>query len=495
LTRSALGERLLAVIQPVLFAWATVFAMATDVVSTPAALVRPLLVSALIALAIFGLLLIVARSWMLAALFASGLVLFSVRQPAVGLALIALAVWWLLVVFLRRRGGRPQPRPDVLRFAVRASGFFSIALMAVTGWTLYSDVSAGNAAWDAPSYTATGSGGPNVYVLLADGYPRSDTLAETFDIDNGEFLADLESLGFVVSDGARANYNKTWLTLASMLNGTYIDRVLTDDVPADGSIQIRWLAEVIHGAAMFDPFRDRGYVIRSVPSPFTSTSLTSVDDLIDIGGMTELEVRLISASPWAQVFRDPTLAFLRTEQSDVVRAALDTTAALAEESGTDPQLVITHVHSPHTPFVLHPEGTEPFPAPACQPTFCPFWNATIQELDIEFDEFRDGLEVQITELNRLILASVERIIDADPDALVILMSDHGIRYSLDDLDEHYRILLAARTPDGSALFLDDESPVNVLRGVLGHLGEPMDPLDYELWESDWFRVLDMERAE
>ena len=287
----------------------------------------------LIALAIFGLLLLVTRSWMLAALFASGIVLFTVRQPAIGLALIALAFWWLLVVFLRRRSGRPPPRPDFPRFVVRASGFFSIALAAVSGWSLYADVSAGDAAWEAPSYSATGSGGPNVYVLLADGYPRADTLAETFDIDNSEFLSDLESLGFVVSDGARANYNKTWLTLASMLNGTYIDRMLTDDVPEDGSIQIRWLAEMIHRAAILDPFRDRGYVVRSIPSPFTSTSLTSADDRIDIGGLTELEVRLISASPWAQLFRDPTLDFLRAEQRDVVQAALDTTAALAEQPG------------------------------------------------------------------------------------------------------------------------------------------------------------------
>ncbi len=478
-----------------MFAWATVFAMATDVVSTPAALVRPLLVSALIALVIFGVLLTVARSWMLAALFASGIVLFTVRQPAFGLALIALAFWWLVVVFLRRRRGRPSPRPDVPRFVVRASGFFSIALAAVSGWGLYADVSAGDAAWEAPSYSATGSGGPNVYVLLADGYPRADTLAETFDIDNSEFLADLESLGFVVSDGARANYNKTWLTLASMLNGTYIDRMLTADVPEDGSIQIRWLAEMIDRAAIFDPFRDRGYVVRSVPSPFTSTSLTSADDLVHIGGLTELEVRLISNSPWAQLFRDPTLDFLGNEQRNVVQVALDTTAQLAEQPGEDPQLVITHIHSPHTPFVLHPDGTEPFPAPACQPTFCPFWNATIQELDIDFDAFRDGLELQIEELDRLIVAAVQRIVDADPTSIVILMSDHGIRYSLDDLDEHYRILLAARAPDGDALFPDDESPVNVLRGVLGHLGEQMAPLDYELWESDWFRVLEMERAE
>ena len=67
-----------------------------------------------------------------------------------------------------------------------------------------------------------------MYVILLDGYPRADTLQETFGIDNTAFTADLEDRGFTVSDGARANYNKTWLTLASMFNGSYVDRMLVD---------------------------------------------------------------------------------------------------------------------------------------------------------------------------------------------------------------------------------------------------------------------------
>ena len=75
------------------------------------------------------------------------------------------------------------------------------------------------------------------------------------------------------------------------------------------------------------------------------------------------------------------------------------------------------------------------------------------------------------------------------------MSDHGIRYSLEDLDEQYRILLAARTPNGEELFPDNESPVNVLRRILARLGEDVAPLEYERWESDWVRILHMDRAE
>ena len=56
------------------------------------------------------------------------------------------------------------------------------------------------------------------------------------------------------------------------------------------------------------------------------------------------------------------------------------------------------------------------------------------------------MKLQLDELNRLVLEALDRIQEVDPDAVVVLFSDHGIRYSLEDLDEHYRILLAARTP-------------------------------------------------
>ena len=488
-------EKWLAAVQPVLFAWAAVLAMATEIVTTPAAMVRPLVVGMAIALGAFGLFLGVTRSWALAALITSGLVLFNARQPAIGLAMIVIACWWLLVVYLRHRSGRPSPRPTVPRFAARASGIFSIVLVSVTAWGLVVDASTGEPQFAWASYPAVGSGGPNVYVLLADGYPRADTLSETFAIDNRPFLTELERMGFVVSDGARANYSKTWLTLASMLNGTYVDRMLAGQpVPPDGSKQIRWLGTMINRAAILDAFRERGYTIRSLPSPFTSTTLSTADELVDVGGMTELEVRLISASTLALMVRDPVLDFLRSGQRDMVIRSLEATAAMAERP-EGPQLVLTHLHSPHTPFVLHPEGTEAADAPACQPVHCPFWNATIQELELGFDEYQVGLTLQIEELNRLLVAAIGQIVEADPSAIVVLMSDHGTRYSLDDPDEHFKILLATRTPDGDTLMVDDDSPVNILRRVLARLGEGVGPLDYERWNSDWVRILDMERAE
>lgn len=491
-----LGERLIAVLQPVMFTWAAIINLATSLAADPDAAFRSLAVGALIALAAFGLSLLLTRSWTLATLLASGFMLFTVRQTLAGLAMLTFAVWWLLVLLVRRYTGRRAPNWALPQFIARATGIFSIALVAVAGWGFASAVSAGQPEWNPPSYSADGSGGPNVYVILLDGYPRADTLQETFGIDNTEFTADLEDRGFTVSDGARANYNKTWLTLASMFNGSYVDRMLIDGrVPEEAPIQVRWLAGMIERAAMLDAFRDRGYLIRTVPTPFTSTALTSADEIADVGGLTEVEARLISLSPWAQIFREPVLDFLVAQQLSVIDRSLELTAAFAEVRADQPQLLFSHIHSPHTPFVLHPGETEPAPLPECLPTLCSMWSTTTEELGIGTAEFADAMELQLDELNRLVLEALDRIQKADPDAVVVLFSDHGIRYSLEDLDEHYRVLLAARTPDGETPFADNDSPVNILRGVLARLVEGVEPLEYERWDSDWVRIMDMERAE
>jgi hypothetical protein len=489
--------RLLAAIQPACFAVAAVLSMATEIVTTPESLIRPIVVALLIGLVAFATALALTRDWTLAAIFGSGFVLFTFRQTIPGMVLIGFGVWWLLIRYLRQARGRTAPKANIVAFVTRAVGIFSVVLLAVSAWGLVNDYRNGQPVWDVPVYDAAGAGGPDVYVILVDGYARADTLAETFAIDTTDFLAGLGELGMSVSPEAQSNYNKTWLSLASMFNGAYVDRIadLSAVAPDDSSIHTRWLQGMIQRASVLDAFRERGYVIRTVPSPFASTALVSADEVRQIGGLTEFEARLVSASPWTAIFRGPISELLASSQRDVVLRSLSMTAEFEEAENDQPQVIFTHVHSPHTPFVLHGADTEPTPLFDCFPTSCVLWAASLEELGIELDEYREGLSQQLAVLNDLLVSTIRAIVDADPAAIIILLSDHGSRYSLNDLDEHYRILFAARVPRDPDLFPADESPVNVFRRVLGHLGEDVSPLPYEKWWADWYDNLDLERIE
>jgi hypothetical protein len=80
---------------------------------------------------------------------------------------------------------------------------------------------------------------------------------------------------------------------------------------------------------------------------------------------------------------------------------------------------------------------------------------------------------QVAHLNAMLLESVDRIRERDPEAVVVVFSDHGSAFGLDwadvagsDIDERTANLLAVRSPGASLTLEDDVTLVNVLSGVL-----------------------------
>jgi hypothetical protein len=73
---------------------------------------------------------------------------------------------------------------------------------------------------------------------------------------------------------------------------------------------------------------------------------------------------------------------------------------------------------------------------------------------------------------------------------VILLSDHGIRYSLSDRDEQFRSFLAVRSPEASTGVPDDLSPVNLFRWLANaYWGGELELLQYRGWNSNWSETL------
>ncbi len=473
--------------QPFLYAAGVLLARFVTWPTIPSAVVRPMLIILILSAVVFLLLSGVARSWKWGAIASSAVILLSLREWLPGALLAALAVWWPLVVLLRHRRGTSPPERTLWHIA-RASGIFSLVFFLGMGWTAYAAEmnSHPDFAISQPEVAGGGTGGPNIYLILLDGYPRADTLSETFGIDTEDFLDKLRDLEFTIADAARSNYTNTWLTLASALNGEYVQDLLADQqVPTDGDSQIRLLHSLIDRASMLDPLRDRGYTIRTIPSPFVSTALTSADDYIDHGHINDFEVRLATENAWAALFPEQVASLLLQAQARTVKDALQTTVDVAEKPLPGRQFVWTHIHSTHTPFVLNHDLEEQPIAPDCFPT-CSLYSAPVEFLNLSAEVYRKGLDQQVLALNDLVIDAVREITDADPDAVLILLSDHGSRYSLDDPDEHLKTFLATRTPGFRSPFPDNESLVNLLgRLYAAYFSTEFDELPYRAWRADW----------
>jgi hypothetical protein len=110
---------------------------------------------------------------------------------------------------------------------------------------------------------------------------------------------------------------------------------------------------------------------------------------------------------------------------------------------------------------------------------------------MEEAEFGHRLATQVDKLNESVVSTLETIVADDPSGIVIVMSDHGIRHHVDNWDEHFDTLFAARTP-GREMFADDISPVNVFRRILTDVfGADLPDLPYEAWRSDWNLPMDL----
>jgi hypothetical protein len=490
--RSPVHTASVALASPFVVSAAVLLSRYTTVPTTPESTLRSFVVLMVVAAAVLLCASWALRSAALGAIAATAFMLFTLRELLPVLPLLAFLLWWPLLNILRRAAKRPPPARSMPLFIARATGIFGLVFLAMSTY------SATAATIDRPPEIAEIAvdpliAGPNIYVLLMDGYPRADTLDETFGIDNQPFLDDLEDLGFSISPDARSNYNKTWLTMASMLNGAYIDDMLGDaTIPRDNASQIRWLHHWIDRAAILDVFREAGYRIRTIPSGFMSTGITTSDDFSPGPELNDFEARLLALSPWSSLNIDAIAEFLLSNHENGVLRALELTAAWADNPRA-PQFVITHVHSPHLPFVFSEERG----MPGCFPVACSLWHVTVEELEISLDEYRQALESQLDALNDRVLEAVGSITAADPEGIVVLMSDHGARYSLNDTAEHYRSFLASRTPDRSdPLFASDESSVNILRVLASaYLDVSLPRLPHETWSVNWYRVLEMELDE
>ncbi len=480
--------RLLGVIHPMLFAAAYVLDRFAITNTGIPELWRPLLVGMLVAGALTVLLAAVMRNACAAAMLASAAFLALAFHPIPALVLAGLVLWWMGTSLIRRRRGlaaRPlSPGSPVVR---ATSAYAVVLLVAGIGASLpaFATPTA-----QPPPLASTGGrdAGPNIYLLLLDGYPRGDTLAEAFDLDMGPFETQLASVGFEVAPQARANHNKTWLTVATMLSAQYVtDLPEIADPPPGAPNQVRLLHDLINDGAVLDVLRGRGYTVRSIPSPVMSTDVTDDAEVWSTQHLNGFEIALVSASAPAFLWPNGVLDLLGADARGLIADQLGAFAATAAQPG--PQLVLAHAMTPHPPFVLG--GGKLDYLRDCFPA-CKVWETTLEETGMTVDEYAAHLRSQVGALNDMVVSTLDRIVSDDPEAIVIVMSDHGARLEPDATDEHFRILFAARTPGAETLFTDDQSPVNVFRRILSTtFGEDLPDVPYRAWASDWFVPLDV----
>ena len=320
-----------------------------------------------------------------------------------------------------------------------------------------------------PGPAGRGGPRPDIYQIVLDGYARDDVLRSFYGPGNRGFQEALRRRGFYVATEAAANYCQTVLSLASTLNGRYLDEFAGS--PSRNRLP---LTRLIQDSSAAGALKALGYRFVSFHTGYGPTTIRQSDRFLTrYRELGDFNAFLLGTTP---------LRFLldRVIDCDPYRMhrgrilyALDRLPEVAGRGG--PTFAFVHLVAPHPPFVFDEEGRDVSPYG--------------QNFSLgDGDDFRDhkggegayvrGYRAQLAYLSRRAIEAIDGILARSPEPPIILLhSDHGPGSRLEfgrpdrsSMVERMGILNAYLLPEACrGQLYPSLSPVNSFRVVLNAL--------------------------
>lgn len=254
-----------------------------------------------------------------------------------------------------------------------------------------------------------GENRPNVYYFVFDEYGGYENLLYYYNYDNSEFLEALEERGFSVARESRnTEAVETVTILPNLLNLDYV-------VALEDSKKTK--EDWVHNTAMNRIFRENGYqvqMINHIDALGTENAqvLTKEQTRRTISEIL-LKNSLFNKMPRAKKLLDDLFSLdYSSNYRRCLDNALDAGMNAWKTAQDGPTLTIGYIQCPHSPTMVGRHGEEM--------PFSQGWNWLDHSLYLN----------QLGFVSDYILELVDTIQKNDPEAMIILQSDHGNRYPI-----------------------------------------------------------------
>ena len=259
---------------------------------------------------------------------------------------------------------------------------------------------------------AEGTDRPNIYWIVADEYAGFDELNKYYHYDNTPFFDALREMGFTVSEHSYNWYPDTYTTLRDILSLHYTSS------PGGKAARKKAVADV--NLPMWRLLRKLGYRICEVESTNKFRLINRLKN-----GITDDTARTVSGSSVANLLLQYSLLYRYEDEilqviapqyaKSSMRNATLSVLGWAENPenfrpGGSPCFTVIYVKCPHAPFVFDRDGNE-----------------TPYEVQKNVKDKQYYLD-QLIYISGRLRKICETITDTDPDAIVVLQSDHGHRF-------------------------------------------------------------------
>lgn len=323
---------------------------------------------------------------------------------------------------------------------------------------------------------------PNVYFFLFDGYAGPENLMHYYDYDNSPFIESLEDRGFTVS---RDSYNTE-----SLLTVTLIPNLMNMDYVAKDSMRTADKNALLVMPNLFRTFADNGYQLNLI-NHLNYFGTEGCNVLSHKQSRRTISDYLLKNSLYSQ-FKTLKKWMNSLIQADYVATytgplfdAMEAGLSCWEHVGPEPTFTLGYIQCPHAPTILDREG-----------------NLVENYENVGWHWDRPELYLgQLEFVSRYIEKLVDNIQAHDPNALILLQSDHGCRQAVhyynmkiwDTYDAASENLYMQNTLNcvyyrGESFDIAGKSGINTIRTVMnqvfGTSYEEIEPIYYTKGEFD-----------
>ena len=278
----------------------------------------------------------------------------------------------------------------------------------------------------------------NFYYFIFDEYARQDVLKKYTGYDNAPFLRGLESRKFNVSYSSNTSSSSTRVSTG---NALFYSLKYTMDAETMNGIKRPPLLHL---------FKQAGYRTH-VLSPVYQFD----DDLVDVSFRSTSELTNLSIGK--MVLAASFVAYMEKSGDEAIRKdrlnLLQRATSIIKEKSVLPKFIYFHILSPHEPFVFDEDGGP----------------VTYENMHNWVDKkYYIG---QLRFISRKIDELADTILQDDPNAVVLIQSDHGARYFPFMSEEEQLACLNVLYLHGKHEKIEGLSTINTLRRALsGALG-------------------------
>ena len=334
---------------------------------------------------------------------------------------------------------------------------------------------------------------PNIVHIVLDGYSRADVLKQLYRFDNSDFVRSLRALGFSVAGNSTTPYNQTLLVMNSVFSLKYInERVGKLSTTTDRDHLRLALNKDLQHSPLLKLLQSMKYSVISVESLYSGVRLGTADSTIASTdfrlGINLFEMMLLTVTPAYNLIHklplaDPTYSQFKFSLQEHAIDGLQ-----------PPYFVYNHIIAPHPPFSVTPDG-------AYRPDIFGISDGSHRELDAKqrHANYRAGYIDKLQFTNRSILEMVRRLLDEVPDPkIVILHSDHGGGMYLNHNDwsrtclkERFANFLAVYSSDPrlTDVIANQTNLVNLYRTILSEVfGANYPPLPSRNYFVSWNEI-------